>query len=224
MPLGFPVSYSFLNDEANCPYKAYRRYVVKDLPRGEKTEAQQYGIDAHKALEDRIAQGKALTDRFAQYEPIASKIAGCRLPGLVEVCAERVLTLDAEERPFKASWHHDAFIYTRLDITVTARGTHQAQIFDWKTGKVREDPFELELQAWVLQKYYPGLEIINGNYVWLKDGRLGETHDLSDTERTARSVRRQLNEIESRGDWPKRPNPLCGWCDVKDCEYNRGQK
>ncbi|MEY2875362.1 MAG: hypothetical protein RLZZ373_2733, partial [Pseudomonadota bacterium] len=29
-----------------------------------------------------------------------------------------------------------------------------------------------------------------------------------------------MDALES-GVWPKTPNPLCGWCPVKDCEHNR---
>jgi hypothetical protein len=28
------------------------------------------------------------------------------------------------------------------------------------------------------------------------------------------------NSIETEN-FPKRPNPLCGWCDVGDCEHNK---
>jgi hypothetical protein len=95
-------------------------------------------------------------------------------------------------------------------------------LIDWKTGKVREEPFELEVQAFLLKAHRPRLEIIKGRFFWLKEKRLGDVHDLSDTERTANSIRRQIGEIESRREreWPKTPNPLCGWCRVTSCEHN----
>lgn len=220
MTLGFPISYSFLRDEENCPYKAYRRYVVRDLPK-EKTPELELGNKAHKALEERVGKGKKLPDEFSLHEPVASVLAGLR--ETMEVDTERVLTLDKNEKPYLSRWSRDAYVFSRIDVTV--RGLERARIFDWKTGKKREDPFELEIQAWLLRCWYPKLETISGNYIWLKENELGYTHDLSDTERTAASVRRQVAEIESRGDdWPKRPNPLCGWCNVLDCEYNKSRK
>ena len=221
MALDFPVSFSFLNEEANCPYKSYRRYVVRDLPREEKTAAQTYGIDVHKALELRINEGKPLVEPFDKFEPLAGRISACNR-GDVEVRAERKFALSRNEGPLKDYWDKSALLRVVVDVSIIAYGQHRAHIFDWKTGKVREDPFELEIQAWALRTWYPGLEVIKANYIWLKENKLGLEHDVSDTERTAASVRAQLAEIDRRGDvWPKRENALCGWCDVLDCEFNR---
>ena len=225
MALDFPVSFSFLNEEANCPYKAYRRYVVRDLPREEKTAAQTYGINVHKALELRINEGKPLVAPFDKFEPIAGRIADCHGKD-VDVRAERKFAISRNEGPLKDYWDKSALLRVVVDVSVIAFGQHRAHIFDWKTaGKVREDPFELEIQAWALKTWYPGLEVIKANYIWLKENKLGLEHDVSDTERTAASVRAQLAEIDRRGDvWPKRPGPLCPWCPCLDCEHHPGEK
>ena len=34
-------------------------------------------------------------------------------------------------------------------------------------------------------------------------------------------IAQEIEDCAKQNDWPKRPNPLCGWCDVLDCEHNR---
>lgn len=225
LPEDFIFSFTFLQNEENCPYKAYRLYVVKDIPY-QKTPNQTFGIDVHKAFERRINEGTPFKDEFQDYEPLAAAVVKHRLPDLVHVRAEYKLAIDQHERPtdYWGKKGNRPWLRAIVDASIMAPKLQRAHIFDWKTGKVREDPFELQIQAWLLQKYYPGLETFTGSYVWLKDNAVGLPHELSDTERTAASVRAQVAEIGRRGnEWPKRENALCGWCDVLDCEFNRRQ-
>lgn len=217
--LPYPVSFSFLRDEENCPYKAYRRYVVRDLPKPNSTELK-WGNAVHKAFELRINEGKPFVDNMQLYEPMTAMLDRRKAEG-ADVRAERMLGLDANERPIDF-FDKSVAIRAKVDVPIIYGSTHGAYILDWKTGSPREDPFELQIQAWLLRCWFPGLEHIDGSYVWLKDLRMGARHELSDTERTAASVRTQMAEIVRRDDhWPKRPNPLCGYCEVYDCEHNK---
>ena len=99
-----------------------------------------------------------------------------------------------------------------------------AILFDWKTGKVREDNRELMAQSYLLQANYPSIKTVKGAYVWLVENRLGEMHDLTNTDRWLAGTKATLakaQEALDSGVWPKSPNPLCGYCPVKDCEHNR---
>jgi hypothetical protein len=98
--------------------------------------------------------------------------------------------------------------------------TDTAVLLDWKTGKVREDPFELEVQAVLFQAHEPIVEHLYGQYVWLREGRRGKLHDVSDTKRTWARIQALANEIENSR-YDKTPGPLCNWCPVKDCEHNK---
>jgi hypothetical protein len=96
-----------------------------------------------------------------------------------------------------------------------------AVIFDWKTGKEWEDPFELEIFGLLLKCHHPELKKITGYYVWLRDGKLGEEHDLSDYAEIWGKVIKFHDEIEA-GDYEKKtPGPLCKFCPVIDCTHNR---
>ena len=60
-----------------------------------------------------------------------------------------------------------------------------AYLADWKTGGSKyEDPFELAVQAMLLNAKFPGLRTIRASYVWLKEERVGQVYDVSDTAKT----------------------------------------
>ena len=50
-------SHTFLNDWDNCPHKAMRKYIKKDLPKGPQTDAMKWGNEVHSAFEVRIKHG-----------------------------------------------------------------------------------------------------------------------------------------------------------------------
>jgi hypothetical protein len=205
-------SYTSLNCYASiCPHQYHRRYIAKDIPFKE-TEAMRYGTEAHSALEYRVSGGKPLPDEMRHWEPLAEPFAKRNAQ------TELKLAVNYEYKPVDF-WAKDAFLRGKADV-VLRNGT-RAHISDWKTGRPREEPFELEVQALLLKALYPELELILGNYIWLKDCSVGKTHDLSDTSRTRNKVATIARAIEQDRTFEKRPGPLCGWCDVLDCEHNR---
>jgi len=100
-----------------------------------------------------------------------------------------------------------------------------AFITDWKTGNSKyETAFELEIGALLLHALYPHLRRIFGCYVWLKENRMGQLHDLSDTAGTWMRVQHMFARLKAdraSGQFAKRQGPLCAYCPVKDCEFNR---
>ena len=116
----------------------------------------------------------------------------------------------------------------KADVAVFHDPALTCAIFDWKFGRnKREDPGELELHAMMLQRRHPQYKTIVGHYVWLADGEIGPQHNLSDGKQVLEATQRQVAEIQKHADvcfWPPRQNPLCGWCPVKSCEFNRSGK
>lgn len=209
-----PWSFTMLSDASNCMKKAYHKYIAKDLPKEEKSREQLHGIAVHEAFERAINKGgwneistryKALADPF-----IALKATAEHKFGMSE---------DRKGEPFFGKpWGRgvcDVLVMPREDTAILA---------DWKTGKVREDPRELACQALLLKANYPKITRIVGAYVWLKEDRLGEQYDLSNTDRAYYGTQATLKEMRTcldEDDWPASPNPLCGWCPVKSCAHNK---
>jgi PD-(D/E)XK nuclease superfamily len=200
-------SYSFLRDFRNCPQKAFRKYVRRDLP-PEDSPALREGIAVHQALEDHINKGAPAPPHLEPHtRPLIAK--GAR--------AEVKLGMTKDRTP--AGFWDDPWGRGKVDVLLI--DPPAAFIVDWKTGKVREDPHELLVQAMLVKANHPGVSRVSGCFTWLKEGRMGKIHDLTDIDRTYHDTVDVMAEAESYGeDWPVKPNALCAWCPVADCRFN----
>lgn len=201
-----------------CPMQFFRKYVKKDLPFVE-TEAMRFGNQVHTAFEHRVGGGKPLPSNMRQWEPFAAPLDGTG----AKVEMKLGITIEAKPTGF---FDRDVFMRGKADVVMIQNTT--AFIVDWKTGNSRyEDPFELELHAIMLKAANPYLNTVKGAYAWLKDDKMSRTYDLSDFNSTwarACNTAEQIRDDMQSGEWEKRQGPLCGWCDVLDCEFNRKGK
>lgn len=215
-----PWTFTFLNDFDNCARKAQHKYVLKDLPREEKSDAQTWGIRVHKAFDLRLRAPKSnpLPQDMTQYEPLVVGVERAADGKTLE--SEKRMAIDAGGSPV------DFFgngVWGRGVCDVAIHADNTAFLFDWKTGKRREDPQELRVQALLLKCAYPGIKQAYGAYGWLKDNKMGEVHDLGNFAATFNGIKATMKVIEglpANKEWPANPNPLCGWCPVKTCEHN----
>lgn len=210
-------TYTMLSCYASiCPYQAYRRYVVKDI-KFVPTAASEWGNEVHTAFEHRVAGGKPLPVTMAQWEPFAAPFDGR------DAKVEQKIGLTEQGRP--CGYFETPLVRWRCKVDLAIVNGSIAYMIDWKTGNSKyEDPFELEIGAMHLHALHPSLTQITGQYAWLKENRIGQRHDLSDTGKTWAKANDLLAKMEAAklsGDWPKRESPLCGYCDVRDCEFNK---
>lgn len=206
-------SYSFVNDYENCPKKAFHKYVARDVPY-EETDAMRWGNHVHEAFEKRITAGKPLPKDLEQYEPMVGYFDGKPVGGELKVG----ITKEGKPCTFFAD-----NVWFRGKIDVSYLQPPHGIFFDWKTGKKREDPYELEIQAVLLQARQPTVEVLTGRYIWLQDRVIGKAHNLSDTLSTYKKIVGVMEHVARNGavnHWPARENPLCPWCPVASCVYN----
>ena len=55
-------------------------------------------------------------------------------------------------------------------------------------------------------------------------GKLGAKHDLSDIETTWAEIDSRMHDVKFSvysGAWPASQGPMCGFCPVKQCEFNK---
>lgn len=212
-------SHTFLSDYENCPRKAHRRHVVRDLPYVPSPQML-WGNVVHEAAEGRLTSGRPWPDDCAHLEPIALAILAAG-----RVYGEQKVAVTSQWRPC-SFYDPDVYLRGKVDVVIEVN-KWQALILDWKTGKERENPDELELHAALLWAREPHFQEIKGHYIWVNDQRLGHRHDLSAFAKTQLRVNRMMTHAQhaQRTDfWPPRENPLCRWCDVKDCEFNKQGK
>lgn len=206
-------SYSFLSNYINCPRKAQAIYINKEVPYTESPEAA-YGNQVHKDLE------LAVKNRKFVHEPIEAANKFLRdlysLP-CTDLIAEQQFGITRE---WEACDFFSPRVWGRGKLDVTALISRRvALLFDYKTGKVREDSFELEVQALLLKAKYPDLQIIKGCYIWLKEDKYGEVYNLSDRlDQTKKTIEEIMYKV-GQGLFYTQKNPLCGWCSLRSCRY-----
>jgi hypothetical protein len=168
-------------------------------------------------MESRLKNGTPLPDGMAAYEAFVPPKSGT-LRGLVEWwCGMR------EDGTWCDSRADDVWGRCKMDFALVDHENKTACCVDWKTGRVREDPDELEIQALFLKAKYPALTKISGWYVWLKESRMGKVHDLSDTNGKLASIRSRVDRLKhaaAMDAWEPKQGPLCAWCGVKTCEFH----
>lgn len=211
---GKPLVYTYTNIAAyeNCPHAMFRRYIKKDIPYVETPEMA-FGNAVHTAFEHRVGSGKPLPDNMRQWEPFAAPFDNR------QATTERKLGCTDKGKP---TGFFDNGVWLRGKVDLAIEGATTAYMCDWKSGSGKyESPFELEIGALLLKANNLALTKVVGNYVWLKENRVGQQYDLS----TFRSTWDKVNEIVKRiehdkaeGEFPKKKSGLCGWCSVKDCE------
>ena len=214
--LTLPVlNYSFLRDFKNCPHKAFRRYVVKDI-QFTATKKMDEGRADHDALANRLKRGVALDRHLRHAEPICAVLDA--LPERVKIKIEWFGGINSAGEP--CAWDaKDCWFRTKPDVAViTPAG---GWLIDWKTGRRWEDPFELETQAMLLSAHHPETRIWQGEYYWLADESCGERYTLApiDTYDNLMNTAGLMHSYLKAGKWPKQPNKLCNWCNVRDCEH-----
>lgn len=210
-------SYSSLSTYENvCPYKYYRQYVVRDLPYVETPERKR-GNEVHDALALRIG-GKPLPSTMQHLEPLAAAFDGRGAK------AEGKVGVTRQGRP---TGFFDKDVWLRGAIDVSVVQVPYAAIFDWKEGSSKwVKRFELDVHALLLHARHPTLTSIQAQYVFTKENKLSERYDCSDTRGTWQTINDIVGRIEAdkkSGQFEKRKNPLCAYCECFDCENNRNE-
>ncbi|MDE2471843.1 MAG: hypothetical protein KGL35_24745 [Bradyrhizobium sp.] len=217
LPIG---SYSFYSTCINCWHQAFHKYVSKTIP-FVKTPEMQWGDDVHKAIENRIRHGSVLPDNMQAAENACAVFHD--YGKLLPIRVEHQLAMTRDGAPCDYNDYDRVFFRGKLDYVVMNQERTTGWMVDWKTGNVREDPFELETGAMLLKVNQPSLETIKGEYFWMKTGQNGLRYTLGQHDKTYERILNLRAEAETylrAGEWPKQKSPLCGWCDVMACEHN----
>ena len=214
---GKPMSWSFtaLQDFEGCParYAAQRFYcttVWQDTPQIV------WGNRVHLTNEQYLKKIPVAEPELIEYSQ----------PFLRVIESTEKLNLDVEleialdENLTRTSWFaENAWFRGKLDVVV-AKKEHTACIYDWKTGKVKDNPDQLKIFCAALAQVRPGTEVFIPKFIWLKDksvSGLGVPEMITREEipgiwagilgRVARMQKAWDTET-----FPARPSFLCPWC------------
>jgi PD-(D/E)XK nuclease superfamily len=217
------ISFTSFNEFEQCPKKFFHRHIAKDYPKQASSEALDWGNAVHKAIELRLKPGKRpLPENMQQFESFCHDIESYPV----------VIT----ERNYGVSWEGEAREPYKDGCAVTAKGDiilmnadrSLAFTLDIKTGKPREDPFQLYLQAIVVMAHFPEIKGIKGSYYWTQDARMGPMYDLTEAwDKCMPRLIAMADGVDERVVSPLDPSKFaavpgepfpCKWCHAP-CEY-----
>jgi ATP-dependent exoDNAse (exonuclease V) beta subunit len=212
-------SYSGLKEFLNCPRQYYHTRVAKDYTK-KVTQQMLYGTEVHRALEDYVGEGKPLAKNYERYRPV--------LDALLEIEGERkpelrmAVTVDKKPCSFGAS---DYWARGIVDLLIIDGDT--AHIVDYKTGSAKyPDTKQLRLMALMTYAHYPQVDRIKAGLLFVAHNVfVDEEYQREDTDKMWENdfypdlTRLELSYESDK--WPENPTPLCGWCPVTSCQFNK---
>jgi hypothetical protein len=187
------------------------------------SEIMTWGNDVHKALEERVRDGKPLPVGMRQWEPIAAALS--KQPG--DKLIEQKLALNENFNP--TTWFAKN-VWVRSVVDLALLHESKAVIVDYKTGKVKEDFDQLALMAAVMFNQAEELEQITAMFIWLQEEWPGNISKVTYTrdelpQLWERFLKREeaYQDAHRNTEFPPKPSGLCrNWCPVRTCEYHGG--
>lgn len=230
-----PLSFSRLSTFESCEAKFDYLYVTKAV-KDQDNEHTIYGNRVHEALE---IYGRANAPAATAEDQAKGALADVPddakgfLPLVDKVLAqpgthyfEHQMAVTREKIP--CGWFaSDVWIRGIADVLVV--NGPRAWCLDWKTGKPKENPTQLQLFAALIFAHFPDVEEVDTTFVWLNHGSTTKAKYKRQTEPhlwlalEPRFVR--VQDAVDLGVFKPKPSGLCPWCPAKDiCPDARKRK
>jgi len=214
-------SFSSLKTFQQCPRKYYHTKVVRDIVEPD-TQATLYGKTAHTVAEEYIRDDVPIPPQFAYMQATLDVLKA--IPG-DKLCEVRLgLTRSLESCDFDAPnvwWHGIA------DLVVINPTQTMAYSVDYKTSKSARyaDVKQLDLVACGLFAKFPTLQRVKSALLFTVSKEFVRADHYVEMlpkymQKPTEDVAR-IDAAKENGVWNPVQGPLCKFCAVKDCEYNR---
>jgi CRISPR/Cas system-associated exonuclease Cas4 (RecB family) len=211
-------SYSGLKEYVNCPRQYYEVKVAKNFTK-RPTQQMLYGTAVHKALEDYVGEGKPLEKNYERYQPMLDAlltIEGERLP-------EYRMAINTELEP--CTWGAEDY-WVRGIVDLLVLGGDTAYIVDYKTGSAKyPDVNQLKLMSLMTYAHFPKVEHIKAGLLFVAHNTfINEVYHRDQSEDLWKDFLPDLERLKLSYDndkWPENPTPLCGWCPVTTCQFQK---
>jgi hypothetical protein len=219
-------SYSSISLFKQCPYRYYRERVVKDIPRSPNTDAINYGLEVHKALEDYIKDNVPLPEKFKKYRPTIEQLNS--LEGIKYTEHKMGIKFDLDTNGLISCSYDDPEVWFRgiCDLLIINTSAKRAYVIDYKTGKNAKyaDTTQLDLMAACV---FLSTEVtdIKGMLLYLVSNECIKTRytakNILDGFTTLGQTLSQRKAAYSSGIFNKNQSGLCkAYCPVLDCAFN----
>jgi len=202
-----PTSFSALDSFETCPLKHYLTRITKQVadPPG---EAIMWGNTVHKALERYLRDDIPLPKRVEQYEPYAKKLKTKYRDA--DLLVENQLSVRDDFQP-TGWWDNDGWFRGVIDVAIIKGDT--AYVFDWKTGKQKDNFDQLHMFAALITSHFPEVEHIHSSFIWLQPRTMThESYDQAEARKFWAMVSPRIERLQEavlHDKWPARPSGLC---------------
>lgn len=214
-----PLSYSRLSTFEQCESKFDYLYVSKRV-QDQGSEVSEYGNRVHEVLE---LYGKGELDQATLSEEGKQtlgkwgKIVDKLLAREGEKYFEYQMAVNADLQP--VDWFaSDVWIRSIADVLVVDGDT--AYCLDYKTGKVKDNPTQLQLFAAMVMWHFPQVTTVKTSFIWLKFNEVTNTkYERRFLESLWNGLRprfQKVQEVIDLGVFKAKPSGLCPWCPAKD--------
>lgn len=211
----FAWSYSALTTYELCPKKYWHLYVMRDVKDADN-QASADGKAIHSAMYQRVVKGKPLPLNLRHYEKTAAKFAAAN----GEKHGEMKLALN---RKFEPCDYFAPDVYVRVVIDLAIVQGKTAIVVDWKTGKVKDDPTQMALNAAVLARWMPEITTFKTLFVWLQSSNITpKDYTVASFTPVWTDLLPRVGKIEEARKtttFPAKEGRLCGWCPVTTCPH-----
>ena len=222
-------SYSSIKDFKQCPKLFYEKRIAKSV-KFVQSAAQKRGERMHKAFEEFVRDGTPLPTECVMHEPVLKQLLefdGAAMPELamaVDALGNPVPYYDPDT-PDPKPWNFNkaAHIGGVADLVLANTEHTEAVYVDYKTGKGNYPDIEqCELMAVLIMANMPWVQTVSTGLLFVDAGKfITETYKREDFDQLFDNWLKSIERIEyakTSGVWQARPNNLCKWCAVTNCD------
>lgn len=214
-------SFSSLKTFEQCPKKYYHTKIAKDVVEPDTT-ATLYGKTAHTVAEEYIRNDKPIPPQFEYMQGTLNALNQLEGEKLCEVKLGLTKELEACEFHAPDVWWHGI-----ADLVVLNEEKGLAHSADYKTSKSARyaDTKQLDLVACGLFAKFPKINKVKSALIFTVSKEFVKSEHYREMmpkylEQPTKDVARIEAALEN-GVWNPIQGPLCKFCAVKQCEYNR---
>ena len=213
-------SHSALKKYELCPRQYHETTVLKNYPFTD-TQATLYGKEFHTAAELYIKDDKPLPPQFSFAQDVLEALKA--KPGR-KLC-EHEMGIRADLTPCEFG-DKDVWCRGIADLLIVDDDNLTARVVDYKTGNNKyPDREQLKLMALMVFAHFPHIRKVSGALLFvLKNDMAKASFMRGEAEEYWWDYRERVARIEQAhetGVWNPKPTPLCGWCVVRSCEFNK---
>ena len=223
-PFRFTWSFSQLNQFATCPFQWAEERFYHMIPRQE-TKQTLWGTEVHTAFEDYVnsnGQKVAPLENFMGGLKYAQGLVKAKERGAKVLC-EFKMALNRKLQPVDFD-SPEAWARGIADIVII--NGNVARIWDWKTGRQKDDNLQLLIFCAFLAQHFPELDEFQAEFVWLKtDTKVGmprpiQRRELLEVWKRILSMVKRMEDMIATETFLKQPNGLCKeWCFARRCPH-----